>query len=261
MPAECPECGSTLRAMKEGDIDLRCPNARSCPAQVRGRVEHIGSRGGLDIEALGEVTAAALTQPILPAEPPLETEARLFDLTVDELVPIEVVVRDAETGEQRLDDAGEPVVRKPFQRVELAYPPEAEGMSAAERRAAGIRKDHRVLHPSAQALTLIDQLEAAKTKELWRQLVALNIRHVGPVAARELADWFGSLAAIEAASAEELAQVEGVGPKLAAAVVEWLAEDWHQDILAAWRAAGVRFATPGHPAPVPRSTAVASSTA
>ncbi|HHU10387.1 MAG TPA: NAD-dependent DNA ligase LigA [Intrasporangiaceae bacterium] len=249
MPAECPECGSTLRAMKEGDIDLRCPNARSCPAQVRGRVEHIGSRGGLDIEALGEVTAAALTQPILPAEPPLETEARLFDLTVDELVPIEVVVRDAETGEQRLDDAGEPVVRKPFQRVELAYPPEAEGMSAAERRAAGIRKDHRVLHPSAQALTLIDQLEAAKTKELWRQLVALNIRHVGPVAARELADWFGSLAAIEAASAEELAQVEGVGPTIAAAVVEWLAEDWHQDILAAWRAAGVRFATPGHPGP------------
>ncbi|MDO5502266.1 MAG: NAD-dependent DNA ligase LigA [Actinomycetia bacterium] len=250
MPTDCPACGTGLRPMKEGDIDLRCPNARSCPSQVRGRIEHIGSRGGLDIEALGEVTAAALTQPSLPEQPPLETEARLFDLTLDELVPIEVIVRDAETGEPRLDEAtGEPVVRKPFQRVELSYPPGTEEMTAAQRRTAGVRKDHRLLHPSAQALVLIEQLEAAKTKDLWRQLVSLNIRHVGPVAARALADWFGSLEAIESASAEELAQVEGVGPTIAAAVVEWLAEDWHQDILTAWRAAGVRFAIPNHPGP------------
>ncbi|MBC7309077.1 MAG: NAD-dependent DNA ligase LigA, partial [Tetrasphaera sp.] len=250
MPKDCPACGTPLRPMKEGDVDLRCPNARSCPAQVRGRIEHIGSRGALDIEALGEVTAAALTQPSVPAEPPLETEARLFDLTLDELIPIEVVVRDAETGEPKIDErTGEPVIRKPFQRVELTYPPGAEDMTPAERRKAGIRKDHKVLHPSAQAITLIEQLEAAKTKELWRQLVALNIRHVGPVAARALADYFGSLAAIEAASAEELAQVEGVGPTIAEAIVEWLAVDWHQEILAAWRAAGVRFETPGHPGP------------
>ncbi|WP_425441231.1 NAD-dependent DNA ligase LigA [Ruania alba] len=249
MPSHCPECGTTLRAMKEGDIDLRCPNAQSCPAQVRGRVEHIGSRGALDIEALGEVTAAALTQPRVPAVPPLITEARLFDLTLDELVPIEVVVRDAETGEPRTDDDGEPVARKPFQKIRLDYPPEAEGMTAQERRKAGYRKDHPVVEPSAQAETLIDELEAAKTKELWRQLVSLNIRHVGPVAARALADWFGSLQAIEAASEEELAQVEGVGPTIAAAVTEWLAVDWHQQILDQWRAAGVRFATPDHPGP------------
>ncbi|MGA8047420.1 MAG: NAD-dependent DNA ligase LigA [Dermatophilaceae bacterium] len=250
MPQACPECGTELRPMKEGDIDLRCPNARSCPAQVRGRVEHIGSRGSLDIEALGEVTAAALTQPSRPTDPPLVTEARLFDLTLDELIPIEVVVRDAETGEPKVDDeTGEPVVRRPFQRVELTYPPGAEAMTAAERRRAGVRKDHRVLHPSAQATTLIEQLEAAKTRELWRQLVALNIRHVGPVAARALADWFGSLEAIEEASAEELAEVEGVGTTIAAAVVEWLAVDWHREIVAAWRTAGVRFATPGHPGP------------
>ncbi|WP_092918748.1 NAD-dependent DNA ligase LigA [Agrococcus baldri] len=249
MPAECPECGTPLRPMKEGDIDLRCPNARSCPAQVRGRVEHIGSRGALDIEALGEVTAAALTQPTVPPEPPLVTEARLFDLTIDELVPIEVVVRDAETGEPKVDEEGAPVVRAPFQRVELTYPPGAEGMSAAERRKAGIRKDHRVLHPSAQATTLLAELEAAKTKDLWRQLVSLNIRHVGPVAARALADWFGSLAAIEAATAEQLAQVDGVGPIIADAVVEWLAVDWHREIVQTWRDAGVRFATPDHPGP------------
>jgi DNA ligase (NAD+) len=250
MPRECPACGTALRPMKEGDIDLRCPNARSCPAQVRGRVEHIGSRGALDIEALGEVTAAALTQPSVPSEPPLVTEARLFDLTLDELVPIEVVVRDAETGQPKVDEeTAQPVVRRPFQRVELTYPPGSEDLTPAERRTAGVRKNHRTLHPSAQALTLVDELEAAKSKELWRQLVALNIRHVGPVAARALADWFGSLAAIEAADAEQLAAVEGVGPTIAAAVVEWLQVDWHQEILAAWRAAGVRFAIPGHPGP------------
>ncbi|WP_072313750.1 NAD-dependent DNA ligase LigA [Agrococcus sp. Marseille-P2731] len=249
MPSECPECGTTLRPMKEGDVDLRCPNARSCPAQVRGRVEHIGSRGALDIEALGEVTAAALTQPTVPTAPPLVTEARLFELTMEELVPIEVAVRDAETGEPKLDEAGVPVVRAPFQRVELSYPPGAEELTPAERRKAGIRKDHRVLHPSAQATTLLSELEAAKTKDLWRQLVSLNIRHVGPVAARALADWFGSLEAIEAASSAELAEVEGVGPIIADAVVEWLAVDWHREIVQSWRAAGVRFATPGHPGP------------
>ena len=98
MPADCPVCGHPLRPLKEGDVDLRCTNTRSCPAQVQGRVEHIGSRGGLDIDALGEVTAAALTRPLDPAESPLPTEAGLFSLTVDQLAPIRVVVRDPETG-------------------------------------------------------------------------------------------------------------------------------------------------------------------
>ena len=226
MPTGCPECGAELRPMKEGDIDLRCPNARSCPAQVRGRVEHIGSRGALDIEALGEVTAAALTQPRVPETPPLVTEARLFELTIDELVPIEVIVTDGETGEPRVGPDGEPVVRTPFRRI---------GDEGFE--------------PSAQATTLLEELEKAKTKDLWRQLVALNIRHVGPVAARALADWFGSLEAIEQAEEEDFEQVDGVGPTIVAELREWLAVDWHQEILQRWRAAGVRFATPGHPGP------------
>ncbi|WP_425582951.1 NAD-dependent DNA ligase LigA [Zhihengliuella alba] len=248
MPRDCPECGTELRPMKEGDIDLRCPNAKDCPAQVRGRVEHIGSRGALDIEALGEVTAAALTQPVLPSQPPLQTEARLFDLTLEELVPIEVVVRDAETGEPKLDDEGRPVVRKPFQRTESVYPPEAAGMTPAERRKAKIRKIPEI-KPSAQAVKLLEELDKAKTKELWRQLVALNIRHVGPVAARALADWFGSLEAIRAATPEEIAEVEGVGQTIADAVTEWFVVDWHEQIVESWTAAGVRFATPGHPGP------------
>ncbi|UOE45334.1 NAD-dependent DNA ligase LigA [Agromyces larvae] len=250
MPETCPECGTTLRPMKAGDIDLRCPNARACPAQVRGRVEHIGSRGALDIEALGEVTAAALTQPVVPEVPPLVTEARLFDLTVDELVPIEVVVRDAETGEPKVDEAtGAPIRRAPFQKVRITYPPGTEQLTAAERRAAGIRKDHRELLPSEAATKLVAELEKAKTKPLWRLIVSLNIRHVGPVAARALADWFGSLDAIRAAARDELAQVEGVGGIIADAVVEWFDVDWHREIVDRWSAAGVQWSTPGHPGP------------
>jgi DNA ligase (NAD+) len=235
MPASCPECGSALAPAKEGDIDLRCPNTRACPAQVRGRVEHIGSRGGLDIEALGEVTAAALTQPTVPDVPPLETEAGLFELTLDQLVPIEVVVRDAETGEPRVDEkSGEFVRRAPFRR----------NPSAAEKKAGEVGPQ-----PSAQAITLLDQLERAKTKELWRFLVALNIRHVGPVAARALAQWFGSVEAIRAASRDELAGVEGVGGIIADSLIDWFEVDWHREIIERWAAAGAQLATPGHPGP------------
>ncbi len=234
MPTNCPECGTELRPAKEGDVDLRCPNARSCPAQVRGRVEHIGSRGALDIEALGEVSAAALTQPDVPAEPPLQTEAGLFALTVDDLLPIEVVVRDAETGLPKLEADGTERRRSPFRR----------NPTAAEKK-QGLEGPQ----PSAAALTLLDELEKAKTKPLWRLLVSLNIRHVGPVAARALADWFGSLDAIRAASVDELAAVDGVGTIIAEAVQEWFAVDWHVEIVERWAAAGVQFATPGHPGP------------
>ena len=234
MPTNCPECGTELRPAKEGDVDLRCPNARSCPAQVRGRVEHIGSRGALDIEALGEVSAAALTQPDVPAEPPLRTEAGLFALTVDDLLPIEVVVRDAETGLPKLEADGTERRRSPFRR----------NPTAAEKK-QGLEGPQ----PSAAALTLLDELEKAKTKPLWRLLVSLNIRHVGPVAARALADWFGSLDAIRAASVDELAAVDGVGAIIAEAVQEWFAVDWHVEIVERWAAAGVQFATPGHPGP------------
>lgn len=250
MPAECPECGAPLAPAKEGDIDLRCPNTRACPAQVRGRVEHIGSRGALDIEALGEVTAAALTQPSEPRTPPLETEAGLFDLRLEQLVPIVVVVRDAETGEPRIDEETGAVVRRaPFQRTEKTYPPGWEDATPAERRAAGIRKDHVVLHPSAQALTLLDEIEKAKTKDLWRFLVALNIRHVGPVAARALAQWFGSVAAIREATRDELAAVDGVGGIIADSLIDWFEVDWHREIVERWQAAGAQLATPGHPGP------------
>jgi DNA ligase (NAD+) len=194
---------------------------------VRGRLEHIGSRGGLDIEGLGEVTAAALTQPLVPSTPPLTSEAGLFDLTLDDLFPIEVVVIDSETGLPKLNEkTGETVVQTPFR--------------------ATVKKE--LVH-SQDAHKLLKGLEDAKRKDLWRFLVALNIRHVGPVAARALASHFGSLAAIEQATAAELAAVEGVGDIIANSVVDWLTVDWHRDIVARWRAAGVPFAIPGHPGP------------
>ncbi|MCL1801413.1 MAG: helix-hairpin-helix domain-containing protein, partial [Promicromonosporaceae bacterium] len=211
------ECGFELRPMKEGDADLRCPNAESCPAQVRGRVEHIGSRGALDIDALGEVTAAALTQPTVPVTPPLRTEAGLFNLTLEELLPIQVQVRDPETG----FPTGP--LRTPFQKKNG--------------------------EPSIAASKLLSELEKAKSKELWRLLVALNIRHVGPVAARALADWFGSVQAIDQASESELAAVAGVGPEIASSIKNWFGQACHRQIISDWSAAGVRFATPGHPGP------------
>lgn len=234
MPLGCPECGTPLRAMKEGDIDLRCPNARSCPAQVRGRVEHIGSRGALDIEALGEVTAAALTQPSVPATPPLDTEAGLFTLTLEQIVPIEVVVRDAETGLPKEDEDGVVKTRAPFRR----------NATAAEKK-GGVN----AMQPSSQAMKLLAELEKAKTKELWRLLVSLNIRHVGPVAARALAQWFGSLDAIRAASRDDLAAVEGVGGIIADSLLDWFTVDWHVEIVEQWAVAGVQWTTPGHPGP------------
>jgi DNA ligase (NAD+) len=246
MPAECPECGTPLRPMKEGDIDLRCPNARSCPAQVRGRVEHIGSRGALDVEALGEVSAAALTHPAVPAEPPLPTEAGLFDLTVRELFPIEVVVRDVETGLPRLEDDGTPVYRAPFRRLRRRT---GKGSDPAYDPDSGEFAGDATHVPSKAAYELVANLELAKTKPLWRILVALNIRHVGPVAARALADHFGSLDAIRSAERAELAEVDGVGPIIADSLLEWFEVDWHREILDRWSASGVQFATPGHPGP------------
>ncbi|TFB96172.1 NAD-dependent DNA ligase LigA [Cryobacterium adonitolivorans] len=234
MPADCPVCGTPLKAAKEGDIDLRCPNARSCPAQVGGRVEHIGSRGALDIEVLGEVTAAALTQPTVPETPPLDTEAGLFDLTIGDLLPISVVVRDPETGLPREDEDGTVRQRTPFRR----------NPSAAEKKAGQDGPQ-----PSSNAVKLIAEIELAKTKPLWRILVSLNIRHVGPVAARALANHFGSLETIRAAGRDALAEVDGVGGIIADAVIDWFEVDWHREIVEQWAAAGVQFSTPGHPGP------------
>ncbi|WP_042369331.1 NAD-dependent DNA ligase LigA [Streptacidiphilus neutrinimicus] len=216
MPSVCPECGSELRPMSEGDIDLRCPNARSCPAQLRERIFYLAGRRSLDVEALGYVAATALTQPLEPAEPPILNEGDLFDLTIEKLLPIKVVVRDQDTGLPKRDEkTGEQKVVSFF---------------------ANLKGE-----PKKTATALLDNLEAAKQRPLSRILTGLSIRHVGPVAAVALAREFRDLDRIAGASEEELAAVEGVGPGIAKAVVDWFAEDWHREIIEKWRAAGVRF--------------------
>ncbi|MGB5151666.1 MAG: NAD-dependent DNA ligase LigA [Mycobacterium sp.] len=187
MPTTCPECGTTLAPAKEGDADIRCPNARSCPAQLRERVFHVAGRGAFDIEGLGYEAAGALLQGGV-----ITDEGDLFTLTADQLLRTELFTTKA--GEL-----------------------------------------------SANGKRLLANLGKAKSQPLWRVLVALSIRHVGPTAARALAGEFGSLDAIVAASEAELAAVEGVGPTIAAAVIEWFEVDWHRAIVDKWRAAGVRM--------------------
>jgi DNA ligase (NAD+) len=215
MPKVCPDCGSKLAPAQEGDVDLRCPNAKSCPAQLRERIAYIGSRAALDVEALGFVTAVALTQPLEPKTPPVQSEADLFSLTLEDLLPIRSVVVDADSGAPKRDAEGKQKVVEYFR-----------------------KKDGT---PATVATKLLEELEKAKSQPAWRVLVSLSIRHVGPVAARSLMNSFGSIEKIFAASEQELADVDGVGAVVAATIKEWIEIDWHQEIVSAWKKAGVNF--------------------
>ncbi|GAD81789.1 DNA ligase [Nocardia asteroides NBRC 15531] len=187
MPTHCPECGTELAPAKEGDADIRCPNQRHCPAQLRERVFHLAGRGAFDIEALGYEAANALLTSGAIAD-----EGDLFALDEQALLGVPL-----------------------FTKQDGAL--------------------------SANGARLLENLNAAKDTALWRVLVGLSIRHVGPTAARALAAEFASLERIEAATGEELAATDGVGPTIAAAVVEWFTVDWHRAIVDKWRAAGVRM--------------------
>jgi DNA ligase (NAD+) len=195
MPTHCPECGTELRPEKEGDADIRCPNARSCPAQLRERVFHVAGRGAFDIEVLGYKAGIALLEGGL-----LQDEGDVF--TLDE-----------------------------------------EGLRRTE---FFTRKDGTL---SANGHKLLATLQTRKDVPLWRVLVALSIRHVGPTAAQALARDFRSIDRIIDASEEELAAADGVGPIIAAAVKEWFAVDWHREVVEKWRRAGVRLADAGEDAP------------
>ena len=188
-PTVCPSCGTTL-AKEEDEVDWRCPNTRSCPAQLRERLFHLAGRGAFDIEVLGWEAVAALLDGGLVTD-----EGDVFALTAGKLETC------------------------PFFMVKQGT-------------------------LSANAVRLLDNLTEARTRPLWRILVALSIRHVGPTAARALAAEFGSLAAIEEASADALAAVDGVGPTIATSLRDWFAVDWHRAIVAKWREAGVRLEDP-----------------
>jgi len=186
MPTHCPECGSPLRAMSDGDVDIRCPNAQGCPAQLRERIYYIGSRAALDIDVLGYEAAAALLDAKI-----ITDESDLFELTKEKLATSEFFTKkDGELG-------------------------------------LNVEK-------------LLAALTKAKSAPLWRVLVALSIRHVGPTAAQALAAHCGSIEKISTSTAEELAVIDGVGATIAESIIEWFGVDWHQEIIAKWSAAGVR---------------------
>ena len=185
MPTQCPDCGSELRAISEGDVDIRCPNTRTCPAQLRERLYYIGSRAALDIDVLGYEAAVALLADGLVVD-----EGDLFSLTEASLSTSAFFTKkDGELG--------------------------------------------------ANATKFLAALEVAKGRPLWRKLVALSMRHVGPTAAGALAKHFGSIAKIQAASPTELAEIDGVGSVIAESIVEWFEVDWHREIVAKWESSGV----------------------
>lgn len=273
MPTTCPSCGALLAPEKEGDVDLRCPNTARCPAQITERVVHVGARGALDIEGLGDEAALALTQPeadrdavasalvsgntvtledgtllrlsdaedlphadqltaaeeLLPPvqSPVLTSEGALFDLTAQDLRDVMVWRRITVEGTPG-DDWSQ--VRyfwtSAFKRVTR------KGVVAVE---------PVVTQPAKNLTLMLDEMEKSKSQPLWRVLVALSIRHVGPTAARALAARFPSMDALQEADVEELAQVEGVGGVIAESLKDWFAVAWHQDVVARWARAGVRM--------------------
>ena len=216
MPTLCPSCGSPLAPGKEGDVDLRCTNPQSCPAQLTERIYYAASRAAFDIEALGFEAAKALTAPAEPAEPPLRSEAFLFDLTEEDLREVKI------EREKKVKGVG-------TCKTELV--PYFWSKGTAKRPSA----------PTKNTRNLFVELQKAKQQPLWRVLVALSIRHVGPTAARALATEFGSMDAIRAADRDRLAAVDGVGGTIADSIINWFAVDWHAEVVNRWAQAGVRM--------------------
>ncbi len=175
-PTVCPSCGTTLER-EEGEVDWRCPNTRSCPAQLRERLFHLASRAALDIEVLGYESIVALLDSGLVTD-----EGDLFSVTEEGLAGVPFFVNKQGT-------------------------------------------------LKVNAGMLLRNLDEARRRPLWRILVALSIRHVGPTAARALAAEFGSLDLIASAPAGRLAVVDGVGPTIAASVIAWFGVDWHAAIV------------------------------
>jgi DNA ligase (NAD+) len=200
MPTHCPECATELRAITEGDVDIRCPNTRSCPAQLRERIYYIGSRAALDIDVLGYEAAVALL-----ADKIIVDEADIFSLTEEKLMKSAFFTKK---------DGG---------------------------KGKNLEK-------------LLEALESAKNRPLWRTIVALSIRHVGPTAAQALASNLGSMDAISKASVETLSEIDGLGDVIAQSVVEWFDVDWHQRIIEQWSSAGVRMINE-KPADLPQTLA------
>ncbi len=269
MPSHCPSCGTRLAPAKEGDADLRCPNAASCPAQITERLIHLGSRGALDVEGMGTEAAVALTQPELGREIVVSALIEGHRVLLEDGTSIKFTA-DHDLAHGELYDAAEallpaeqqPVLRNAKDLFDLNAEAVKDVMVWRPVRKKGLRTgDYQQVRyfwsqplkkssgklvpveskPRKNLELMLGQLEAAKEKPLWRFLVALSIRHVGPTAARSLAARFGSIDAIADASEQDLADTDGVGQVIAESLKEWFASNWRQEIVEQWRASGVRM--------------------
>lgn len=267
MPTECPSCGTPLAPAKEGDVDLRCPNTQGCPAQITERLIHLGSRGALDIEGLGAEAAAALTQPEMGRDRvvtalvdgrkvTLEDGTELFFTSASDATHAELY----EEAESLLPPAQEPALANMgglfgldadmLRDVFVWRPVREEGRPTGDYRQIRFfwssqwrRKGKGVLEevpptPRKPLLEMLGEIEAAKEQPLWRYLVALSIRHVGPTAAQALAAKFSTVEALASASVEELGAVDGVGAVIAQSTYDWFRGSRHQQTIESWQADG-----------------------
>jgi DNA ligase (NAD+) len=178
-PTECPTCGQPL-VRPEGEAHTFCVNPR-CPAQRQARIEHFASRGGMDIEGMGESRVQLFLEQDLIAD-----AGDIYSIDWDRVAGLEGF------GQLSIDN-------------------------------------------------LRHAIEQSKQRPLASLLVALGIRHLGPAGAELLATSFADIDAIMAASVEEMADIDGVGPTIAASVAQYLASDEAISLIEKFRAAGLNL--------------------
>lgn len=175
MPTRCPDCGSALGPEKEGDKDIRCPNTRSCPAQLRERLFHVASRSAFDVEGLGYKAASALLECGL-----VQDEGDLFLLTADDLLRCPFFTREpgkGEQGPQLTENARSMLVNLEAARAQPLW----RVLVALSIRHVG--------GPTAQAIARqfpsIDEVSSAAIGDL------ASAEGVGPIIAEAIVEWFG----------------------------------------------------------------------
>jgi DNA ligase (NAD+) len=227
LPTVCPRCAETL-VREPGEVDLRCVNV-SCPARLEEELRHFASRSVMNIEGLGEALVAQLLGHTL-AEQAVENEEDASLSTT------------SANGECSGQDDG--VIS------------DAEGAASEPTRAALVHSiadlydKSKVNHDSLLTLervgektadALLEQIEDSKKQPLNRVLLGLGIRHVGERTAVALAEEFGSMDVLIAASEEELTKVKDIGPKVAATVREFFANERNLALVERLRGYGLMF--------------------
>jgi DNA ligase (NAD+) len=204
-PAHCPRCKTAL-VREEGEVDWRCINA-SCPARLEEELRHFASRGVMNIEGLGEVMVAQLLGHTI-AEHAADESVRQAD--------------DEATAEA-------PTHRALVHSLADIYHLKREDLIKLERIG------------EKTADSLLEQIERSKQAPLNRVLLGLGIRHVGERTAQALADEFGSMDSLIAATEEELTRINDVGPKVAQAIREFFDNRRNLDLVERLRKAGLTF--------------------